>query len=160
MLLILVRHGRAEPAGADEERPLTPEGRADAQRAAAFVARLAGADAEVYHSGLRRAAQTAEIVAAALRAAPPRIAKGLHPDDDPDDLDEFLRETPRDAVLVGHLPHLARLIRRLLHGGPALGADVPPGTVACLSRLDGPVPDPREPPRFALRAFVPPYLSA
>ena len=94
--------------------------------------------AEIRHSGLARARQTAEILAA--RLASPRGVRevgGLRPNDDPAVVRSGL-EAARDSVmLVGHLPHLARLASLLLAGDPAaVPIRFAPGAVACLTRED------------------------
>ena len=62
----LVRHGEAFPESQDPRRPLTPAGRANVER----LARLAAAEAirasAIFHSGILRARQTAEILGAQL----------------------------------------------------------------------------------------------
>ena len=117
-----MRHGEAEPGHPDVARRLTPEGGA----AVARVAARAGASGvhldHVYHSGLVRAQQTADLLAAPL-AAVDRVARrdGLAPSDpvapiarwllDPAVLDDSQR-----IALVSHLPFLDYLAARLVAG--------------------------------------------
>ena len=66
MKLYLAQHGEACPKDIDPDRPLTDQGREDIERLAAFLAR-AGIEVErVIDSGKLRAAQTADLLAAAV----------------------------------------------------------------------------------------------
>jgi phosphohistidine phosphatase SixA len=117
--VVLVRHGQAGEAALDGERALTARGRADAERLAQWCAALAVAPAEIRHSGLLRAAQTAEILAAAL--APPRgvrAVRGLAPEDDAASMAEELAHEHDALVLVTHMPFVADLAGLLARRAP------------------------------------------
>jgi phosphohistidine phosphatase len=111
----LVRHGTAAGGADDRARPLTPAGRADVE-ATARALRAHGAQvAEIRHSDLVRARETAEILARVL--APSRGVRattGLAPEDDPDVARTELELATESLMLVGHLPHLARLAAALV----------------------------------------------
>ncbi|CCC81013.1 phosphohistidine phosphatase SixA [Thermoproteus tenax] len=117
-LVCLVQHGKSYPEAVDPERSLTPEGAEEARRVAAALARAGVRIAAIYHSGKKRARQTAEIFAEALRPAKVEEAQGLSPNDDPAPWAQRINAMAEDAMIVGHLPHLARLAALLL------GADV------------------------------------
>jgi phosphohistidine phosphatase len=76
----------------------------------------------VWHSGKLRARQTAELF---WRACNPlaalSAARGLQPTDPPRLVREQLEEDNRSIVVVGHMPHLAGLLR-VLCGEPPDGA--------------------------------------
>ena len=139
MAIYLVRHGDAVAETVDAARPLSPRGRAEVERMADLAAGLGLRVAEIRHSGLVRARQTAEILAA--RLAPRRgvrAAEGLRPDDDPLPLAVECETAREPLMLVGHLPHLGRLASRLLIG--AAGRELirfSPATIAGLVRGDG-----------------------
>jgi phosphohistidine phosphatase len=125
MHLYLIQHGQALSEDQDAERPLSEEGRAAAQKMAAHLATLGRRFidppiSEVRQSGKLRAQQTAEIFAPALcPEVTPTAFDGMSPNDDPRKLFDELtkRRDQRLAVmLVGHLPHLARLAGLLLAG--------------------------------------------
>ena len=139
MLVVLMRHGRAEgkrPGLRDEERRLTEEGR----RGVEAVARLLPLPQPplVLHSPLRRAVETAEIVAR-VTGGEARLEPRLHPDDfGPDALQDILEEHwggEAPLVLVGHNPSMEEAVASLVGGSIALE----PGAAAVV-RAEAPGP--------------------
>jgi phosphohistidine phosphatase len=144
----LVRHGTAAPGSDDGTRPLTPEGRAEVEATTRALAALRVEVAEIRHSGLARARETAEILARLL--APPRgvhPAADLAPGDDPDIAAAELELAAEPLLLVGHLPHLARLAATLVGGAELERVRFAPGTAVGLRRGAG---------GWALELVVPP----
>jgi phosphohistidine phosphatase len=119
MDLYLMQHGEAVPESEDAARPLSATGRADVERVARWAANLDLGIALVQHSGKLRARQTADLMASHLRPNP-RVEEtvGLAPNDEVAVLAGALRETGETRLLVGHLPHLARLTSTLVVGDP------------------------------------------
>lgn len=120
MFVYLVQHGLAASKEEDPARPLTPAGRDEVVRMARAVAAVGARPASILHSGKKRAAQTAEIFAE--HAGPAHgihAADGLDPGDAPQRAAERLRQAGEPLMLVGHLPHLARLVGLLVAGDPA-----------------------------------------
>ena len=119
MRLYLVQHGEATSKDENPERPLSEVGIAHATQVAAFAARhLTVNITQIFHSGKTRACQTAEIFAEHLNPVNGIVATdGLAPNDDPIGWLARVGETTGDLMLVGHLPHLARLCGLLLCGG-------------------------------------------
>jgi phosphohistidine phosphatase len=119
MELYLVQHGPAKSETEDPERPLTDEGRRLVEHVAAFLAPLRLRIERIEHSGKQRARQTAELLAQALHP-PAGISEvtGLAPNDDVGMMMARLAGETANLMLVGHLPHLSRLVSRLL-GLPA-----------------------------------------
>jgi phosphohistidine phosphatase len=134
--LFLVQHGDALPKEVDPDRALSPLGRADAERVAAFLGRAGIRVDSVFHSGKTRARQTAEILAAAVAAGKPIGARGgMDPLDPPGPAAEWIAGSSVDAMLVGHLPFMAKLASRLIAGSEDSNALLfSPGSVACLER--------------------------
>ena len=107
---ILWRHADADPGGPDLARELTPKGREQAARMAAWLRRHLPTDFVVLASPAVRAQQTAQALGAAIRteaslapgAAPPAIVSAA-------------RAGPT-VVVVGHQPDLGRAISSLLCG--------------------------------------------
>jgi phosphohistidine phosphatase len=122
MLIYLVQHAEAKKEEEDPARDLTEKGRRDLARVADQAGRLKLAVSQVFHSGKTRALTTGEILAAALRPAKGISATtGLAPLDDPRIWAERISQMDEDVVLVGHLPHLARLAALLICGDQGKG---------------------------------------
>ena len=138
MRLYLMQHGKSKSKEDDPDRSLTHEGRSEVDRVAAFLARTAPSESiPIRHSGKTRARETAEALAGTLEAATVEETDGLAPLDDPALWAERLGETEKAVVLVGHLPHLARLTSLLVVGDPELGiAEFSNAGMVCLQRND------------------------
>jgi phosphohistidine phosphatase len=139
MRFYLVRHGEAASKAIDPARSLTEKGHDDVARVAAF-AQQAGVEVhQIYHSGKRRAEETAAILAGDLEPAGGlATVPGLRPDDDVTPMAEVLNQAAEPLMLVGHYPHLVRLAGLLLAGNKRSSAvDFPMGSIACLERNQG-----------------------
>jgi len=71
----------------------------------------------IYHSGKRRAEQTAKILGEALRK-PVDAAQGLSPNDDVRPWRDRIFQEKGDMMLVGHLPFLEKLASLLIADDP------------------------------------------
>ena len=113
-MIVLVHHGDALGPEIEPMRPLSEPGRAASTRLAAAAAARGVSPDVVWHSGKFRARQTAELF---LRACNPlaafSAARGLQPTDPPGWMLAQLEEDSRSIVVVGHMPHLVRLLRVL-----------------------------------------------
>ncbi len=121
MTLFLVQHGKARPETDDPERSLTEQGAEIVGRMADWAAQVGLGVDQIRHSGKRRAEQTAMIFA--KRLSPPKgvkAVKGLSPKDDVNQVAASLRSDQGSIMLVGHLPHLSRLVSLLLTGNPEI----------------------------------------
>jgi phosphohistidine phosphatase len=122
MRLIIVRHGQANwPSwgGTDAERPLNAEGIRLLQSQGARLAGLGLKPDLILHSPLRRAQQTAEILAEALAVADRVQAwEGLRPGFRFKDLKKLLREVAdrEEVMVVGHAPDVAAVVKELTGG--------------------------------------------
>lgn len=118
MNLYLVQHAEAKPESEDPERRLSERGRAEMGKTARFAAEhLAIRVPRILHSGKTRARETAEALAEALRpASGVEAADGLDPAADAKVWARRLADSREDVMLVGHLPHLARLASLLICG--------------------------------------------
>ncbi len=136
MRLYLVQHGVAVPEAEDPARPLSAKGREEVARTAQVLARMGLSVGAIRHSGKLRARQTAELIARSVKPAEGVVeAKGLAPNDPASSTAAELAEAPRDLMLVGHLPHLARPASLLVAGRESPPAvDMHMGGVVCLER--------------------------
>lgn len=120
MNLYLVQHGEAKTKTEDPERALTQSGAVVVERMAAWAAAAAIEVDQVWHSGKRRAQQTAEILANAIApSGGVTSVSGINPNDDVAPWSETLAKEDRSVMLVGHLPFLSRLASLLLVDDPA-----------------------------------------
>jgi phosphohistidine phosphatase len=138
MQFYLVRHGEAVSQAINGQRPLTPVGRREVERLAEAAAAREVEPSKIFHSGLLRAQQTAELLSKSLRGLEEiRELGGLRPDDDPALAKAELEASTVALMLVGHLPHLTRLASLLVTGDPERAVvEFAPATMVCLSYED------------------------
>lgn len=144
MKLLIVRHGisedRAEFARVSDDdglRPLTGRGRRRMKRGAAGLASLVPAIDLLATSPLLRAVQTASIVARHVAVGEVEVHEHLVPDQTPAATLEWLRSRARGVkliALVGHEPHLGRLVGWLACGRDRAPLSLKKGA-ACLLDL-------------------------
>jgi phosphohistidine phosphatase len=132
----LVRHGEAVSETFDPRRPLTRVGREEVERVARLAVGRKITVSSIFHSGILRAQQTAEIFAQALvPAVNVQHITGLLPQDDPAIAKAEMEVSEQPIMLVGHLPHMSRLASLLLHGNADREiVSFSPATVVCCSR--------------------------
>jgi phosphohistidine phosphatase len=117
MKVYLVQHGEPVSKDVDPERPLSDKGRQDVEKVGGFLKRANVTVAVILHSDKKRAAQTAEILNGKIGAAKGVVEKeGLAPNDPVDPVRGELTESQEDAMIVGHLPFLAKLATTLMGG--------------------------------------------
>lgn len=117
MFVYLVQHAEAKREEEDPARDLTEKGLQDIKRVGNYLGKFNLTVSQVFHSGKTRALSTAKILATSLK--PPKgvsETKGLAPLDDPGSWVGQISKMDEDIVLVGHLPHLARLSALLITG--------------------------------------------
>ena len=131
-----MRHGEALSGTPDSRRPLSQRGRDEVIALAQLASARGVAVAWIYHSGILRAQQTAELVAAVLAPAEGvRELGGLCSDDDPFIVKAALETTSRPLMLVSHLPYLGRLAGLLTTGDAERAVmEFAPATLACMTR--------------------------
>ncbi len=134
--LILLRHAHAEPAApgqADVDRPLSPEGLAEAEAAGRWLAEHGLVPDRVLCSPARRTRETLEAVLGVVGFVEQRLEAGIY-EATPGALAALAdahREVER-LLLVGHNPGLERLLALLHSGQSGDYRGMPPGSVAVL----------------------------
>ena len=139
MFLYLVQHAEAKREEEDPARDLTQKGRLDIEDVAHHLKRLNIQVREIFHSGKTRTQSTAHVLAMHLK--PPAgvsVPPGLAPLDDPKIWADRIAKVDEDIMLVGHLPHLARLAAMLLSGDKERSViNFQMGGVVRLRRMEG-----------------------
>jgi phosphohistidine phosphatase len=116
MALFLVQHGISAAKDIDPERGLTDQGRAETKRIAQVAQGYGIRVGKIVHSGKKRAAQTASIYHDALSLKTPlEVVPGLNPLDDVRGFAEGIT-AQADAMVVGHMPFMQRLLAYLVAG--------------------------------------------
>lgn len=110
MNIYLVQHGNPVPKEKDPDRPLSDKGKKDVEKVADFLKKTGIEVNEIFHSGKTRARQTAEIMTSRLNPGKePQKKEGISPLDDVQIIAEEIKKRQKNLMIVGHLPHLAKL---------------------------------------------------
>jgi len=116
MSLYLVQHGKSLRKEADPEQGLSEEGASDVERIAGVAKSYGVLVSSIQHSGKKRARQTAQIFASALKPEKGLGERsGINPLDDVEAIASELR-SEENLMLVGHLPFLEKLTSHLVTG--------------------------------------------
>jgi phosphohistidine phosphatase len=110
--LYFAQHGLAVDKGEDPERPLSETGVKQTEMIAEALRKAETPISSIFHSGKLRASQTADIFALTLNASTKAAVDGLSPNDNVALLAQKLNVN--DALYVGHLPHLEKLVTYLV----------------------------------------------
>ncbi|MEZ5274784.1 MAG: phosphohistidine phosphatase SixA [Opitutaceae bacterium] len=118
MNLFLMRHAHAVSEYEDVSRPLSPRGQAQVRIVGEHFDNRGLIDAtKIWHSPLQRARETAELfVRYANLAGFCREVEGLEPFDDVRGVARRLSGFNYPLMIVGHEPHLGRLVSLLVSG--------------------------------------------
>jgi len=138
VLLYLVRHAEAKKEVDDPARGLTDRGFRDSALIALFAHDQGVEVNRIYHSGIKRALQTAQALADQVRPnGGISEADWLAPMDDPKIWEERLSHMHEDIMLVSHLPYLAKLASSLVCGDSGKNVvDINMAGIVCLKRFD------------------------
>ncbi|MFQ5771544.1 MAG: phosphohistidine phosphatase SixA [bacterium] len=118
-IIYLVQHGEARTKEEDPARPLSERGKQEVEAVANWAAQ-AGIQVEgIWHSGKRRAEETANIFAIKLNLENKVLSgSGLAPLDAVEPMAKALAQEQKALLLVSHLPFLNRLASYLLIHDP------------------------------------------
>jgi phosphohistidine phosphatase len=131
----LVRHGDALSAAENPQRPLSPGGRSRVKQTARLALERSIQVSAIYHSGILRAKETAEILAEHISVATVAEFSGLLPEDDPSIMKAELDVANDSILLVGHLPFMSRLAGLLVNGDPERPVvEFSPAALVCFTR--------------------------
>lgn len=136
MKLYLAQHGESLPKDVDPERGLSDKGREDVTQIAELLSRGGVEISVIYHSGKKRAEDTARLLRSCLAAGGVLAQRdGIAPLDPVDRVATEAKRWDEDVMLVGHLPFMGKLVSLLV----ARNDDIPivafqPGSVICIER--------------------------
>jgi phosphohistidine phosphatase len=138
MTLYLMRHGECIPKEINAECPLSDHGLKEVMRMATLATKKEIEITKIFHSGKKRALQTAIIMKEQLKPLY-GIAQtiGLNPNDDIFYTLKLI-EKADNILIVSHLPHLERLIAYLITGNQEKTVvQFPTAGMVCLYKVDG-----------------------
>jgi phosphohistidine phosphatase len=130
----LMQHGKPVPKAENPEKPLSSQGIRDVESLAEFLKEMDIGFRKIFHSGKRRAKETAEIMG---RLSPGRAEErqGLSPMDDVGEIARQINEEEGDLFIAGHLPHLAKLTSLLITGDETVPVvNFQQGGMVCLEK--------------------------
>ena len=116
MRLYVMRHGPAEdssPSGRDFDRSLSAHGRTRTKLVARELEKLGERPARIISSPLRRAVQTADIVAGVLGGTV-EFSEQLAPSEAAPDIVRELAGSAASVLVVGHAPDVSILVVELI----------------------------------------------
>jgi phosphohistidine phosphatase len=116
MALLLVQHGKRLPKDKDPAKGLSEEGISEVEHIAGIAKKYGINVSRIMHSGKKRALQTAEIFASALKPDEGiREIEGINPLDDVAVFVDKIKISD-NLMFVGHLPFMQRLTSYLITG--------------------------------------------
>lgn len=138
MKLYLVRHGEAEMIIDDNLRKLTINGIKEVETVAFNLKEKKVKVDSIFHSGKKRAEQTAEIISKNIETKNDiEFLTGITPNDPVESIILFVTQSKTDIMLVGHLPFMniiAAQLTGLEYSDPNI--QFPTATVLCLNKVD------------------------
>jgi len=138
MKIYLVQHAEAKKEEEDPERGLTEKGIKDLKKIGNFIQKLNLKVSKIYHSGKKRANQTAEILKEYLKLEN-SVEKidGIAPMDEPELIFEKIKNFNEDIIIVGHLPNLSKISSLLISGDKSKEIiSFKMGSILCLEKKE------------------------
>jgi phosphohistidine phosphatase len=138
MYLYLVQHAEAVTEEIDPSRGLSEKGMDDIKGISRYISGMNMIVHEIFHSGKKRALQTAQVLATHLKIEHKVTeADGLSPMDEPEIWLSKINDINKNVMLVGHMPHMAKLASLLLCGNKVRKAvNFEMGSIVCLRKDD------------------------
>ena len=152
MTVCFLRHGEAveSPSLQDSERPLSKLGLQQGSTAGKFLRRMGTSIGRIIASPLLRAQQMAAAVQQELDSPPISTSESLLSSSAPQQILEQLQSlSVPGLLLVGHEPHLSKVISLLMSGDEGQKVELKKGSLACVE-----IPPPLEPGRGILKWLV------
>jgi phosphohistidine phosphatase len=138
MTIYLSQHGKAKEKTEDPERHLSMEGISESERVLKFIKKCSIEVDSVIHSGKARAEETGGIFLKEVKSKNGLVQKnGLNPNDNAEDIYEFILQEKLDFMFVGHLPFMNRLCSIMICGNENMNTvRFKNSCIVCLSKED------------------------
>lgn len=135
MNVLVLRHGKAEPAGSginDADRVLTSKGKDEISRLAVWLSRRDEKVDLIMTSPLKRAVETAGIIARTLKIEDVMVSATLVPGFNPDYLSHEITSVHNGdcVMIVGHEPDLSSFIGLTISGNSDAAVVMAKGALA------------------------------
>lgn len=152
MIIYLMQHGKCMTKEENPDRPLNHEGVRETNEMASVIKRFELKVDAIYHSPKVRAKETAELIIGAVHSNRGLVERDdLNPNDDVKKFRDLLISEGKDAIIIGHLPFLDRLVTFLLYENDDTGAVLFKNSgLLCLEQ--------QEESHFALKWLITPQL--
>ncbi len=139
MKVYLMQHGKPVPKEENPERPLSRQGQDEVNRMGQMLKACGISISQALHSGKKRAQETAEIMLKNLNPGAKLIKKdNISPMDDPSAIASEIPNLPDGTLIVGHLPHMGKLVSLLVTGSQDQGVvQFQQGGMVCVERPEG-----------------------
>lgn len=132
MKVFLVRHGDYVHPDYDSSKPLSPKGEADVTNLGKWLKEQGHCPSKIFHSGVKRANQTADILSREMECSAPQEVENLKPNSEVNFWGDKLEEYSEDIMLVGHMPYMGDLVTYLTTGDCCCGFNT--SEVICLEK--------------------------
>lgn len=132
MKVFLVRHGDYVHPDQDSTKPLSPKGENDVSNLGKWLSENDHRPSKIFHSGVKRANQTACILAENLDLQETIEAENLKPNSEVNFWGDKLEDYDEDIMLVGHMPYMGDLVSYLTTGECMCGFST--SEVICLEK--------------------------
>ncbi|MEE8132328.1 MAG: phosphohistidine phosphatase SixA [Nitrososphaerales archaeon] len=135
MEIYLVRHGEARSEDEDPAKSLSERGENSISLVSEHLYSLGLKISKIYHSEKLRAKQSAKILYGKMQPKDGmEEVKGLAPTDSVDVAQGIINNSKESIMIVGHLPHLSRLLSQLIVGDQGkMLLRFDPGSVVCVT---------------------------
>ena len=135
MEIYLVRHGEARSEDEDPAKSLSERGENSISLVSEHLYSLGLKISKIYHSEKLRAKQSAKILFGKMQPIDGmEEVKGLAPTDSVDVAQGIINNSKESIMIVGHLPHLSRLLSQLIVGDQGkMLLRFDPGSVVCVT---------------------------
>ena len=136
MISIIVQHGVNISKEENPDKPLSAKGREQIKNLVNFLNVIKWCPERIIHSGKLRAAETAEIGGKGTGCTQIEVEEYLNPNDDPERLIKELVDTDDNILVVGHMPFLGELVKKITRSKENDVIDITHGSPLMVTKKD------------------------